>query len=81
MERESFLGDARRVSGQIERFDQLVASELMLAAVRDAVTRLLQDPALRSRLGEQAQDVAAEWSWTRVVDIQEELYERIAGRP
>jgi glycosyltransferase involved in cell wall biosynthesis len=49
------------------------------AAVRHALARLLEDPALRARLGEEAKSVAAAWSWPRVLDLQEDLYNRIVG--
>jgi len=43
-------------------------------AIRAALSRLLEDAALRARLGEEARSVAAEWSWPRVVELQEEVY-------
>ncbi len=49
------------------------------AAVRSALARLLEDPALRARLGEEAKSVAREWSWPRILDIQEDLYSRVVG--
>jgi glycosyltransferase involved in cell wall biosynthesis len=49
------------------------------ATVRFALGRLLDDAELRARLGEEAKSVAAEWSWPRVIDIQEDLYRRVAG--
>ena len=47
------------------------------AAVRSALARLLEDPALRARLGEEAKSVARDWSWPRILDIQEDLYSRV----
>jgi D-inositol-3-phosphate glycosyltransferase len=46
------------------------------AKLRDALARLLRDPELRSRLGEEARDVAEEWSWPRVLELQERVYRR-----
>jgi len=48
-------------------------------AVRSALARLLEDPALRVRLGDEAKGVAREWSWPRILDIQESLYSRVVG--
>ncbi len=49
-------------------------------ALRDALSRLLADEALRRELGEGARAVASEWSWTRVVELQESIYRRaLAG--
>jgi glycosyltransferase involved in cell wall biosynthesis len=44
--------------------------------LRNALARLLADGDLRRRLGSEARAVAAAWSWPRVVQLQEELYER-----
>jgi len=44
--------------------------------LRDALARLLGDPELRQRLGEEAREVAEEWSWPRVVELQESVYRR-----
>jgi glycosyltransferase involved in cell wall biosynthesis len=44
------------------------------AAIRGAVVRLLGDPALRVRLGEQARSVARTVSWDAVVARQLEIY-------
>src|SRR3954470_948484 len=44
--------------------------------LRDALARLLGDPELRQRLGEEAREVAEEWSWPRVVELQEDVYRR-----
>jgi glycosyltransferase involved in cell wall biosynthesis len=41
---------------------------------RSALARLLADPQLRARLGEDARRVAAKWQWSRVVELQEEIY-------
>jgi len=46
------------------------------AELREALSRLLGDPELRRRLGVEAREVAAEWSWSRVLDLQEEIYRR-----
>ena len=48
-------------------------------AVRTALARLLDDPALRALLGEEAKSVARGWSWPRILDIQEDLYRRVVG--
>jgi glycosyltransferase involved in cell wall biosynthesis len=49
-------------------------------ALREALRSLLADPDRRRALGEGARRVAAEWTWQRVVRMQEELYERaLAG--
>jgi len=47
------------------------------AALRAALARLLQDGDLRARLGEEARSVAAEWSWPRVIELQEAVYRRV----
>jgi glycosyltransferase involved in cell wall biosynthesis len=46
------------------------------AELRSALLRLLEDPELRRRLGEEAREVAAEWSWPRVLELQEDVYGR-----
>jgi glycosyltransferase involved in cell wall biosynthesis len=43
-------------------------------ALGSAIAELLADPGLRLRLGEGARAVAAEWSWPRVVELQETIY-------
>jgi glycosyltransferase involved in cell wall biosynthesis len=43
-------------------------------AVCAALARLLGDPGLRERVGAGARAVAAEWSWPRVVELQEQIY-------
>ena len=48
-------------------------------AIRDAIRRLLADPALRARLGEGAREAARRVSWAAVVEQQEELYRRAIG--
>ncbi len=48
--------------------------------LRDALARLLADGDLRRLLGDEARAVAAMWSWPRVVQLQEELYERALAR-
>jgi D-inositol-3-phosphate glycosyltransferase len=47
--------------------------------LRDALARLLADAELRQRLGQEARHVAEEWSWTRVLDLQEDVYRRALG--
>jgi glycosyltransferase involved in cell wall biosynthesis len=47
------------------------------ARLRDALARLLDDRDLRRRLGEEAREVAGEWSWPRVVELQEDVYRRV----
>ena len=49
------------------------------ARLRDALARLLGDPELRRRLGDEAREVAAEWSWPRVLELQEDVYRRVLG--
>jgi len=44
--------------------------------LRNALARLLDDSDLRRRLGDEAREVAEEWSWPRVVELQEDLYRR-----
>jgi glycosyltransferase involved in cell wall biosynthesis len=44
--------------------------------VRDAIRRLLADPALRARLGEGGREAARRVSWAAVVEQQEALYRR-----
>ena len=46
------------------------------AKLRDALARLLGDPGLRQRLGQEAREVAEEWSWPRVLELQERVYRR-----
>jgi glycosyltransferase involved in cell wall biosynthesis len=46
-------------------------------ALRAALARLLHDGDLRARLGEEARSVAAEWSWRRVIELQEDVYRRV----
>ena len=50
------------------------------AKLRDALARLLGDPELRRRLGEEAREVAEEWSWPRVLELQEDVYRRALAR-
>jgi glycosyltransferase involved in cell wall biosynthesis len=47
------------------------------AELLTALSRLLGDAALRRRLGDEARDVAAEWSWPRVLELQEDAYHRV----
>ena len=46
-------------------------------AVREGLESLLDDPALRARFGQRARDVADAWSWRRVVDLQQSVYEEV----
>jgi glycosyltransferase involved in cell wall biosynthesis len=50
------------------------------AELRRALARLLGDQELRTRLGREARQVAAEWSWPRVVELQECIYRAALGR-
>jgi glycogen(starch) synthase len=49
-------------------------------AVCAALERLLGDPELRERLAAGARAVAAEWSWPRVVELQEDIYRQALER-
>jgi glycosyltransferase involved in cell wall biosynthesis len=49
-------------------------------AICTAIAHLLDDRTLRRRLGERARALAAEWSWPRVVELQEALYRQALGR-
>jgi glycosyltransferase involved in cell wall biosynthesis len=49
-------------------------------AVTEALARLAADGDLRGRLGDGAREVALEWSWARVVELQEDLYGRALAR-
>jgi len=49
------------------------------AKLRDALVRVLGDPELRHRLGDEAREIAEEWSWARVVELQEDVYRRALG--
>jgi glycosyltransferase involved in cell wall biosynthesis len=44
-------------------------------AVREGLKRLLDDPVLRARFGQRARETADAWSWRRVVDLQQSVYE------
>ena len=46
----------------------------------DAVALVLEDQDLRRRLGEGSVAAAGRWTWDRVVDVQEEIYDRAAAR-
>jgi glycosyltransferase involved in cell wall biosynthesis len=50
-----------------------------LAAIRDGLQRLLEDPELRRRLGEGGRDVARDVAWPRVAARQVDLYRRAIG--
>ncbi len=62
----------RDSAGVVVPYDQM--------AVQEGLVRLLGDAGLRRRLGEGARAVAADWSWPRVVGIQEDLYHRALDR-
>jgi glycosyltransferase involved in cell wall biosynthesis len=49
------------------------------SALSEALERLLADGDLRRGLGECARDVAAKWSWPKVVELQEALYRQVLG--
>jgi glycosyltransferase involved in cell wall biosynthesis len=49
------------------------------AELRNALSRLLGDAELRRRLGDEAREVAAQWSWSRVLALQEDVYRRALG--
>ena len=49
------------------------------AELRDALSRLLGDAGLRRRLGDEAREVATQWSWSRVLALQEDIYRRALG--
>jgi glycosyltransferase involved in cell wall biosynthesis len=44
------------------------------AALRSTLAALLSDPQLRVQLAAGARSVATEWSWSRIVEIQEDVY-------
>jgi hypothetical protein len=46
--------------------------------LRDAIARVLGDADLRQRLRGEALEVAEEWSWPRVLELQEDVYRRAA---
>jgi glycosyltransferase involved in cell wall biosynthesis len=48
-------------------------------AIADRLNELGSDPALRRRLGEAARSAALEYSWTRMVERHEALYERLTA--
>jgi glycosyltransferase involved in cell wall biosynthesis len=49
------------------------------APLRGALLHLLEDAALRSRLRDEAREVARAWSWERVVELQEDYYVQALG--
>ncbi len=61
-----------------ERAAVIVPPEV--APLREAIQRVLADPALRDRLGAGGREVAREVSWESVVGEQERLYLRAMGR-
>jgi GT2 family glycosyltransferase/glycosyltransferase involved in cell wall biosynthesis len=48
------------------------------ASVRDAMARLLADPALRQRLGEEGRRTAADYAWEKRIDALESFLEALA---
>jgi glycosyltransferase involved in cell wall biosynthesis len=48
--------------------------------LREAVARLLAEPALREKLGAGGRAVAGECAWPRVVEQQEAIYRRVVAR-
>jgi glycosyltransferase involved in cell wall biosynthesis len=44
--------------------------------LRAALERILADSSFRTALGERGRAVAAEWSWSHVVELQERLYDK-----
>jgi glycosyltransferase involved in cell wall biosynthesis len=46
------------------------------SSLREELARVLADPELRAGLATGARKVAAEWSWSRIVELQEEIYGR-----
>ncbi|MCW2991102.1 MAG: hypothetical protein JWM73_1696, partial [Solirubrobacterales bacterium] len=53
--------------------------EPTVESVRGAIERLLGDPALRRRLGEEGIRTAQDYAWERRIDTLEALLERLAG--
>jgi glycosyltransferase involved in cell wall biosynthesis len=49
-------------------------------ALGSAIARLIGDAGLRRRLGDGARAVAAQWSWPRVVELQETIYRQALER-
>jgi glycosyltransferase involved in cell wall biosynthesis len=49
------------------------------AELGDALSRLLGNAELRRRLGDEARAVAEQWSWSRVLALQEDVYRRALG--
>jgi glycosyltransferase involved in cell wall biosynthesis len=49
-----------------------------VASVRDAIARLLADPALRQRLGEEGRRTAADYAWEKRIDALESFLEALA---
>ena len=46
-------------------------------AVCEGLERLLADPVLRARLGRRAREVADAWSWRRVAELQQAVYDEV----
>jgi GT2 family glycosyltransferase/glycosyltransferase involved in cell wall biosynthesis len=59
--------------------ENCLVPEAEVAAVRDALARVLTDPELRARLGEEGRRTAAEYDWSRRIDEVERFYEGLAG--
>jgi D-inositol-3-phosphate glycosyltransferase len=49
------------------------------AAVRDAISRLLGDPALRAELGRAGIETASDYAWELRIDALEQFFERVAA--
>jgi GT2 family glycosyltransferase/glycosyltransferase involved in cell wall biosynthesis len=62
--------------------ENCLVPEPTLAAVRDAIARLLGDPQLRARLGEEGRRTAQDYAWVKQIDILEAfLQETPRARP
>ena len=55
----------------------IVAVVTAAGALEAALVRLLGDDALRAELGRRGREVAAEYSWRNVAQLQAEIYERV----
>jgi glycosyltransferase involved in cell wall biosynthesis len=51
--------------------------EPTVRAVRDAIQRLLDDPALRQRLGEEGRRTAQPYAWERRIDDLETFFHNV----
>jgi GT2 family glycosyltransferase len=59
--------------------ENCLVPEADVGAVRTAIERLLADPALRARLGEEGRRTAADYAWSRRIDDLEAFLERVAA--